>query len=174
MKRSASTGLSGMPVDPDEIAHVREQCRRLVRRRAAISAGVAALPVPGIDILSDLSSFALLIEEVSKAFGLTPSQIERMQPKLRLITYEAVASIGGMLVGKLVTRELVMQLFKRSGARLVAKSAARIVPIAGQVASAAIGFAVFRQMGYQHVEACARVAQEVVVQGSVSGSLAQA
>ena len=38
---------------------------------------------------------------------------------------------------------------------------AKVVPIAGQVASAAIGFALFRKMGYQHVEACANVAREL-------------
>jgi hypothetical protein len=37
----------------------------------------------------------------------------------------------------------------------------RFVPLAGQVASAAIGYALFRRMGYEHVEACARVAKEV-------------
>jgi len=35
------------------------------------------------------------------------------------------------------------------------------VPLAGQVASAVIGFALFRQMGYQHIDACTRVAREV-------------
>jgi hypothetical protein len=38
---------------------------------------------------------------------------------------------------------------------------AKFVPLAGQVASAAIGFALFSKMGYQHVEACAKVAQEM-------------
>jgi hypothetical protein len=39
------------------------------------------------------------------------------------------------------------------------------VPLAGQVAAAAIGFALFRQMGYQHVEACVKVVEEVAKAG---------
>jgi uncharacterized protein (DUF697 family) len=150
-----------VPATGGEIARVSERCRKLVRKRAAVSAGVAAVPIPGVDVLSDLATFSLLIEEVNRAFGLTPQQIERLQPRLRIVAYEAAAAIGGMLVGKIVTRQLVLQLFKKSGIKLAAKSVARFVPLAGQVASAAIGYALFRRMGYEHVEQCARVAKQL-------------
>jgi uncharacterized protein (DUF697 family) len=157
--------LVPMPATSDEIASVREQCRRLVKKRAAISAGVAAVPLPGVDILADLAAFATMVEEINKAFGLTPQQIERLQPRLRIVAYEAAASLGGMLVGKLITRELVLRIFKKSGVKLAAKTVAKVVPLAGQVASAAIGFALFSQMGYQHVEACVKVVREVAKAG---------
>jgi uncharacterized protein (DUF697 family) len=150
-----------LPVTTVDIEQVRERCRALVRKRAAISAGVAAVPLPGIDVVADLGSFASMVEEINRAFGLTPAQIDRLQPRMRVATYEAVGALGGMLVGKLVTRDLVLKLLSRSGSKLAAKSAAKVVPLAGQIASAAIGFALFRQMGYQHVNACTRVAQEV-------------
>jgi len=150
-----------VPVAGPEIDHVRERCRALVRKRAAISAGVSAVPLPGIDIVADLGSFASMVEDINRAFGLTPAQIDRLQPRMRIAAYEAVGALGGMLVGRLVTRELVLKVLQKSGTKLAAKSAAKIVPLAGQIASAAIGFALFRQMGYQHVEACARVAEEV-------------
>lgn len=161
MKDRAGDDAAVMPASGDEIARVRARCRSLVNKRAAFAAGVAAVPLPGVDILSDLAAFALVVEEVNKAFGLTPDQIGRMQPRLRIVAYEATAALGGMLVGKLVTRELVLALFKKSGVKLAAKSMAKVVPLAGQLAAAAIGFALFRQMGYQHVEACVKVAQKV-------------
>jgi uncharacterized protein (DUF697 family) len=150
-----------VPTNAVDLERVREQCRKLVRNKALRSAGMSALPIPGVDLVSDLTIFANVVEEVNLAFGLTPAQIERLQPRLKIIAYQAIGSVSGMLVGKLVTRELVMQVLKRSGAKIAAKSATKIVPIAGQVAAAAIGFVLFRQMGYQHVEACARVAREV-------------
>ncbi|QGZ43148.1 hypothetical protein GO485_16665 [Pseudoduganella flava] len=151
-----------MPSSERDIADVRERCRRLVRKRATWAAGVAAVPLPGIDIVSDLKMFTDLIDEVNTAFGLTAEQIERLQPKFRMIAYEAAVSVGGMLVGKLVTRDLVIKLMAKSGKKMVAKQASKIVPLAGQVASAAIGFFAFRQIGYQHVEACAKVARELL------------
>lgn len=150
-----------VPTNELELERVREQCRKLVRSKALRSAGMAALPIPGIDLVSDLTMFANVVEEVNLAFGLTPAQIERLQPRFKIIAYQAIGSLSGMLVGKLVTRELVMQILKRSGAKIAAKSATKIVPIAGSVAAAAIGFVLFRQMGYQHVEACAKVAREI-------------
>lgn len=151
-----------LPSTEVDIDAVRERCRRLVRRRAAVSAGVAAVPIPGIDVVSDLRLFTQLIDDVNHEFGLSPDQIDRMQPKLKLIAYEAVISLGGMLVGKVVTRELVAVVLKRSAGKIAAKQAGKLVPIAGQIASATIGFFAFRQIGYQHVEACAKVARQVL------------
>jgi uncharacterized protein (DUF697 family) len=156
------SGWELLPSSEKDIADVRERCRRLVRKRATWAAGVAAVPLPGIDIVSDLKMFTDLIDEVNSAFGLTAEQIERLQPKFRMIAYEAAVSVGGMLVGKLVTRDLVIKLMAKSGKKLVAKQASKIVPLAGQVASAAIGFFAFRQIGYQHVDACAKVARELL------------
>lgn len=151
-----------IPASLRDIDQARARCRRLVRRRALISASVSALPIPGIDVMSDLSLFALLIDDINHEFGLTPEQIESLHPKYKLMAYEAAVGVGGMLVGKLVTRELMLDLLRRSGVKLLAKQAARLVPLAGQLASAAIGFLVFRQIGYQHVEACAAVAEQLL------------
>lgn len=159
---STNTDWALIPDSQQDIDQVRERCRRLVRRRAMISAGVSAVPIPGIDVMSDVGLFSLLINDINQAFGLTPDQIDRLQPKYKLIAYEAAVGVGGMLVGKLVTRELILILLKRSGVKLLAKQAARLVPLAGQLASAAIGFAVFRKIGYQHVDACAVVARELL------------
>jgi uncharacterized protein (DUF697 family) len=152
-----------LPSSPKEIEETRQRCRRLVRRRAALSAGVAAVPIPGMDVAADLRLFTMLIDDVNREFGLSADQIDRLQPKFRLIAYEAAISIGGMLVGKVITKELVLSLVRRSGAKLLARQATRIVPLAGQAVSAAIGFFAFRQIGYQHVDACAKVAQELLM-----------
>lgn len=160
---SNHTDWTLIPASGDDIEQVRQHCRRLVRRRAMVSAGIAALPLPGLDIVSDLSLFATLINEINRQFGLTPEQIERLRPELRLVAYEAAVGMGGVLVGKVVTRELILRLFGHGGVKLLARQAARLVPLAGQIASAALGFAVFRQIGYQHIDACAMVAGELLV-----------
>lgn len=162
-KKQQNGELVLLPTTPADIDAVRNRCLTLVRKRAALSAGVAAVPLPGIDMVADLTSFASMIEDINRAFGLTPEQIERLQPRMRVAAYEAVGTLGGMLVGKLVTKELVLKVLQKMGTRLAAKSAAKVVPLAGQIASAAIGFALFRRMGNQHVEACVRVAREVAI-----------
>jgi uncharacterized protein (DUF697 family) len=161
------------PVSGAEIDLARERCREMVRKRALVSAGVAAVPLPGVDILSDLTTFTVLVEEVNKEFGLSQQQIERLHPRMRVLAYQAAASVGGMLVGKLVTQKLVLQVFKRAGLKIAAKTMTKVVPIAGQIASAAIGFALFRKMGYQHVEACTQVARELQKAKVIDTGMAQ-
>ena len=161
MKQTENTDLALMPASADEIERVRAHCRSMVRKRAAISAGVAAVPVPVVDIVADMATFALLVDEINKAFGLTPAQIERLNPRMRVMVYETAAAIGSMLVGKLITRGLVLRLFRRSGFRIATKTVAKLVPLAGQIVSAAIGFTLFKKMGEQHIDACVKVVREL-------------
>lgn len=162
MNNDVSSDWTLLPASAQEIDTVRERCRRLVRRRAMISAGVSAVPLPGLDVISDLGMFARLIEEVNQEFGLSHDQVERLHPSFRLIAYRAAVGVGGMLVGRLVTRGVLLQILKRTGVKQAARQAGKLVPVAGQMASAAIGFVVFRQIGYQHVEACAAVARQLL------------
>ena len=152
-----------VPATTDEIDAVRRKCRRLVMRRAAISAGVAAVPIPGLDIATDIGMLTSLIDDINVEFGLTPGQINRLQSTLRLAAYEIVVGMGSALAGKVVTRKLAILLLKRTGRKLLVKYSAKIVPIACQGVSAAIGFAAFRTIGYQHIDACAEIAAELVV-----------
>ena len=151
-----------IPGNEQQIEETRERCRRLVRRRAAISAGVSAVPIPGVDVVSDLSLFKKLVDDVNQAFGLTPEQVDRLQPGHKLMAYKVAVGFGGVLVGKLVTNQLMGMILKRMGMKIAAKTAAKLVPIAGSIAAAAIGFTMFRKLGYEHVEACARVASELI------------
>ena len=162
IRRTADTGWTLVPSTPGEIEALRKKCRRLVTRRAAMSAGVAAVPIPGLDVAADITLLMRLIEEINVEFGLTPEQIEHLQPKARLIVYRAIVGVGSAVVGRVVTRELVGLLLKTAGMKAAVKYSAKMVPVAGQLASAAIGFAAFRVIGYQHVEACARVAEELI------------
>lgn len=161
--RKNTGGWTLVPSTTNEIDAVRRKCQRLVMRRAAISAGVAAVPIPGLDIATDIGMLTRLIDDINVAFGLTPAQINRLQPTLRLAAYEIVVGMGSVLAGKIVTRELAILLLKRTGMKFLVKYSAKIVPIAGQVVSAAIGFAAFRMIGYQHIDACAEIAAELVV-----------
>jgi len=150
-----------VPVSGAAIESTRTRCLALVKKRAAMSAAVAAVPVPGLDLLADITGFAALVDQINAEFGLTQKQIERLHPRLRVIAYKAAASVGGMLVGKLVTRGAVARLFRLVAGRMAVKTTAKMVPLAGQIASAAIGYTLFKRMGAQHVEACVKVVQEL-------------
>jgi len=151
-----------IPQSHQEIVALEKKCRRLVIRRAALAAGVAVVPVPGFDIMTDIGLFSMLVNDINSEFGLTPAQIALQQHKLQILTYQAIAGVGSLLVGKLITREIVLHILARSGAKTLARQALKFVPFAGQAAGAAVSFAAFRTIGNQHVAACANVARRTL------------
>ena len=68
--------------------------------------------------------------------------------------------VGSVLIGKLITRELVLRAAQTVGLRMTTKQAAKYVPIAGQAVAATIGYATLRYLGEQHLQDCVRVVQQ--------------
>jgi uncharacterized protein (DUF697 family) len=146
-----------IPATPDEIEAIRVRCRKMVTKRALASAGVALVPVPGADIVADVTLLVQLIERINQEFGLTPTQIERLNPQRRFAVYRAVVGFGGAMVGRVITRDLVISALRVVGVRLTAKQATRWVPVAGQATAAAISFGAMRYIGNSHIDDCVHV-----------------
>jgi uncharacterized protein (DUF697 family) len=152
-----------VPGTRGEIEAAAEHSRRIVRRRALFAAGVAVVPIPGIDWLTDVAVLVKLIPEINRAFGLTPQQVERLAPDRRLAVYKAISAGGSLLVGKLVTRELIVQALRIVGIRLTTQQAAKFVPIAGQAVSAALTYTSLKFVCEQHIRQCIAVAQTLLL-----------
>lgn len=152
-----------VPDTPAQIEAVARQCRRMVNRRALVGAGVALVPVPGVDWVTDIGILMKLIPEINRAFGLTPEQVERLAPDRRLVVYKAISAGGSLLVGRLVTRELVMQVLKLVGVRLTTQQAAKYVPIAGQAVSAMLTFSALKYVCEQHIRQCMAIARQLAL-----------
>ncbi|ABM33400.1 conserved hypothetical protein [Paracidovorax citrulli AAC00-1] len=133
--------------------------RKLLHRRALMAAAAGVVPVPGLDWAVDAALLTRLIPEINAEFGLTPQQIDRLTPHKREQVQKAVGMVGSALIGRLVTRELVMRALRLIGVRLTAQQAAKFVPLAGQAASAALGYATLRYLGELHLRDCVQVAK---------------
>ena len=87
--------------------------------------------------------------------------MERLAPDRRIVVYKAISAGGGLLVGKVVTRELVLRLISMVGVRLSTQQAAKFVPIAGQAVSAALTYSALRFVCEQHIRQCLAVARQL-------------
>lgn len=152
-----------VPDTPESIEAVARQCRRLVTRRALVGAGVALVPIPGLDWVTDVGILMKLIPDINQAFGLTPEQVERLAPDRRVVVYKAISAGGSLLVGRLVTREVVMQMLKLVGVRLTTQQAAKYVPVAGQAVSAALTFSALKYVCEQHIRQCMAVSRQLAL-----------
>jgi uncharacterized protein (DUF697 family) len=170
-RTSAARDLVVVPSTRRDIDAIARACRKLATRRALISAGASVVPVPGVDVAVDVGVLLSMIEDINAAFGLTPEQIELLAPRRKAFAYKAVMAVGSALVGRVVTRELVIRLLKTVGVRLTAKQAAKAVPFAGQVVAASLGFAALKYLGDRHIEDCVQVADTLL---ELTGPVARA
>src|SRR5687768_9628325 len=92
--------------DPQLIAAIRRS-RRLLGRKALIAAAASAVPLPGVDWAADAALLSRVVPQISAEFGLSVAQIQRLGPHQREGVQKAAAAVGALLVGKLVTRELL-------------------------------------------------------------------
>lgn len=143
----------------NRLEQVRQECRELVRKRALVSAGVAAIPVPLLDMVVDAGILLQLIPEISQRFGLEPERIQQMDPARREKVWKQIRSRGSQLIGIVITRAIVRKSFMDFAGRLVARQVAKFVPLGGQIVAAGLGYFVMRKMAYQHIDDCFAVAE---------------
>jgi len=153
----------GLPASEDAIARTAARCRRRVTQRALFAAGVSMVPLPGLDWLTDVGVLVRLLPEISAAFGLSPEQVERLAPERRVTVYKALSAAGSLVLGRTVTRELVLLLLRTVGVRLSTQQAAKYLPIAGQVVSAGLTFSALRYVCEQHIRQCEAVARQLLL-----------
>jgi hypothetical protein len=142
--------------DPALLDAIR-RARKLLNRRAMVGAAASAVPVPGLDWLVDAALISKLMPAINAEFGLAPAQLDLLPKKKQEEVQKAVGVVGSMLIGKFITREMVIRMAQTIGVRMTAKTAAKYVPLAGQAVSALIGYAAIRYLGESHIRDCVAV-----------------
>jgi len=140
------------------------RAQRLLHRRALVAAVASTVPVPGLDWAVDAALLSRLLPKISAEFGLTPQQLDRLDPHQREQVQKAVAMVGSVLIGKFITKDLALKATQSLGMRMTSKQLVKYVPLAGQALSAALGYATLRYLGQQHIQDCVRVAQAAQLQ----------
>lgn len=142
------------PTTRGELADIRKHCLSMLRRRASLSAVASAVPVPGADALADVAMMLEILPKISWRFGLSVEQIETLDPRTAAFILGAIQSLGPSLIGRVITKTVVMSLAKSVGIHMTTKQAAKYAPIIGTAGAAVLGYAAFMQIGKRHIEQC--------------------
>lgn len=149
-----------MAADNAALEAAVKRSRKLLNKRALVAAVASAVPVPGLDWAVDAALLSRLIPEINREFGLTPAQLDQLEPKKLEQVQKATAMVGSVLIGKFISRDLILKATTKIGVRLSTKQLAKYVPLAGQLVAATVGFAAIRYFGEEHMKDCIRVARE--------------
>lgn len=160
-KAAKASAWDVLPSTPEQIAAVARECRSLVTRRALLAAGVSVVPVPGLEWATNIGVLVQVLPEINRKFGLSAEQVERLAPDRKLVVFKAITAGGTMLVGRIVTRDLVVALLRKVGVRLTAQQAAKYVPIAGQGLSAVLTYGALRYVCHQHIDQCIAICEQL-------------
>jgi uncharacterized protein (DUF697 family) len=137
-----------------ELDRIRDQCKTMVTRRALMSAGASVVPVPGADLALDVGILVKLLPEISRRFGLDEKQVAKLDPHKVQQVLVVAKSLGNSVIGRAVTRRLVVALLKKVGVRVAAKSVSKYLPVIGSAVAASAGFGAMKLVGNAHVNDC--------------------
>ena len=167
-RQSTPLDKEKLSIEELQLLRIRDECYEMVNTSSFFSGAVAAVPIPGMDIATDVSILMNLLPKINKKFGLSAEQVEALDPQLKQITLIAITKIGTSLIGKYITREAVVKSVTTAGAKIAATSTAKtgfkFVPFLGPVLSGGISYAAMRIVGRAHVNDCYQVALEVLQQ----------
>jgi len=150
--------------DMKQLDNVRRECRAMVTKRSMMSAGAAVVPVPGADIVADVGLLSNMLPKISAKFELDHDQVEKLDPNMAQQVFVIAASLGNNVIGRMVTRQMVIRLLKRFGVRLAAGSAAKYVPVLGSAVAATISFGAMKLAGNAHIDDCYKTAKALIEQ----------
>lgn len=142
---------------PDTLQAVekaREECQAMLSKRALVSAAAGLSPIIGPDITADMALLLDLLPRINRRFGLTPEQIDSLDEKTKLIVYQLIKASGKALIGKVITKQLVMIIIKKLGIRITVKTVAKYIPFVGLVISSIISYGGMQYMGKNHINEC--------------------
>jgi uncharacterized protein (DUF697 family) len=146
----------------EEIAEVRRVSRALVRRRAKAAAAIAVVPLPGLDIAVDAALLVDIIPRISRSFGLTPEQLDKLESPRRMAAYKVIRRVGARFAGAVITADLIARTLATIGVELAIESVTKYLPIAGAVVSSVISYQVFRRIADAHIEECVKIVQTLI------------
>ena len=99
-----------MAADDPAVAAAVKRAKKLLHRRALAAAAASVVPIPGLDWAVDAALLSRVIPQISAEFGLSAEQIDQLDPKKREQVQKAVGLVGSVLIGKMITREVVIRL----------------------------------------------------------------
>lgn len=91
-----------------------ERSKRMLHRRALMSGAAGVIPLPGLDWVVDAALLNNLIPKINAEFGLAEHQIAALDPTKRERIQQAVALVGTLLIGKFITKDLLLREIGRA------------------------------------------------------------
>ena len=142
-----------------DLDKVKQECQELVKSRAKVSAGVAVVPVPFLDVAVDAGLLSKILPQITKKFQLIDdvNQLDESEDQLFKNLKDRSLSFAGLVA----TRGMAKKTIQGFGGRIAAKQITKFVPLGGQLVSAGLGYMIFKKIAFDHIDECYRLAKHI-------------
>ncbi len=130
-------------------------------RKALWGSASSLIPLPLIDLAVDIALLSSMLDEVHQTLGLSAAQLAELNPNQRHKTFAAIQWVGNRAIGQWVTATVVKRLVAGMGLKLTTAQLSKAVPVAGQIASAALNYSMLRYLVTRHIDDCVKVLKRV-------------
>ncbi|XP_069598602.1 interferon-inducible GTPase 5-like isoform X2 [Ranitomeya imitator] len=130
---------------------------------ALASAGVAAIPIPGLSVVCDVAILITALKNYLKAFGLNERSLENLAKKFGKNVNDLRSVITSPLVTQTINTELILALLTKCASELmIIEELVSFIPVVGSIAAGGISFATTFKMLNISLQEIAEVAMRVL------------
>ena len=144
----------------DAVDAMAAELKKRLSRKALWGSTASLIPLPLVDLAVDVALLSNMLTDIHQTFGLTPAQLEALDPGKRHRTFAAIQWVGNRAIGQLVTGAVVKRVITGMGLKLTAGQMTKAIPIAGQIASAALNYGTLRHIINVHIDDCVKVVKQ--------------
>ena len=149
-------------IDPSlNLEQVRAECLELVQKRSYVSAGVAVIPVPFLDVVIDVGILSILIPDINVRFGLSPEQISVFDPATKTVHWNELRKRGFEFSGLVLARTAAKASLNNIAAKVLTKQVIKFIPLGGSIIAASLGYIVMKKVAEAHVEESYKLAKSI-------------
>lgn len=134
--------------------------RAMVNKRAVTSGLASAVPGALVGASADVALLMNMLPQINRMFGLDPEQIDELDEQGREQVTKLIGTVGSQLIGRAITKEVIVAILKAVGLRGLVKNAATFVPFVGSAVGGAMGYGMMRYVGNRHIDECYNVVRD--------------
>lgn len=152
------------PLTNIEIEQLESEALDLVKSKARYSAIAAALPIPLLDVGTDMKLINEITDEIEAIFNIEHDEVAKHTDDMKTKAAVMITSMGGEYVARKSIGFAVNRLSKK---QRTSTGRFGVVPIVTQGTTALISYFLMKKLGTDHIEKCVSYLKSKNIEGSV-------
>lgn len=143
----------------------KEAFKQDIWKKATLSGGVAAVPIPGLGIACDLALLVKTMGEYQSAYGLDEGSLIKLSQSSKKSLSDLKSVIKYPHVTGDITKEIVIKIISKgiTGEVMAATSLLANIPLLGSVVAGGVSFVLTRTMLTDFLSECAEDAERILI-----------